>query len=175
MGLNRYASLHVKLQGVTLVELMVTIAIMAILLMVAVPGFQQIMLNSRLRSYANDFAASATLARSEALKRNHVVKLCASANGTSCAAVEWESGWIVIDDVLDPDVVIAAHPSLAAGYALTETGGDKSIEFKASGAGSDSAVLTLCRASPVGNEERVITLAPTGRSTIAKTTAGICS
>jgi type IV fimbrial biogenesis protein FimT len=69
-------------RGFTLVELMLAIAIFAILLAIAVPSFRDASLGSRLSSIANNMIASAQLARSEAIKRNAVITLCASSNGT---------------------------------------------------------------------------------------------
>ena len=73
-------------RGFTLIEMMVTIAVMAMLLMIAVPSFRNASLSSQLRSAANDFIASSNLARSEAIKRGSAVTLCVSADGSTCAA-----------------------------------------------------------------------------------------
>jgi type IV fimbrial biogenesis protein FimT len=78
-------------RGFTLIELMVTISIMAILLMIAVPSFQNATLGSKLSSFANGLVASAHLARSEAIKRNADVTLCVSnSDGTDGGSGGWE-------------------------------------------------------------------------------------
>lgn len=83
--------------GFTLIELMVTIAVIAILTMVAVPSFSAAMLSNKLAGYANNFVASALLARSEAIKRNVAVTLCRSADLSTCASSGgWQQGWIVM-------------------------------------------------------------------------------
>ena len=89
--------------GVTLVELMVTIAVAAILLAVAVPGFRNLIVSNRLTATTNAFVAALNLARIEAVKRNARVTLCKTAdpNATepNCAAsATWSQGAIVFVD-----------------------------------------------------------------------------
>lgn len=159
--------------GFTLVELMVTIAVMAILLMIAVPSFIDLVLGSKLGAYANNFAASAYMARSEAIKRNAVVTLCVSSNGTSCAAGGWEQGWIVR---ATDGTVVQHQQALPSGFKGSEAGGATSVAFQPSGVGAAFVQLTICRATPsVGTQERVVTISTTGRPTVTKTTAGVCS
>lgn len=83
--------------GFTLVELMVTIALASILLAIAVPSFNQMIVSGRLTAQSNDMLAAINLARSEAIKRNASVTLCrAAANATTCATTAdvWQN-WIV--------------------------------------------------------------------------------
>ncbi|MEE4379215.1 MAG: GspH/FimT family pseudopilin, partial [Candidatus Competibacteraceae bacterium] len=84
-----------KQNGFTLLELMVTMAIAAIVLTVAVPSFQGIILNNRIASHTNDFASSLNLARSEAVKRARRTVLCKSSDGATCdtSSAGWEQGW----------------------------------------------------------------------------------
>lgn len=159
--------------GVTLLELMVTVVVMVILMTIAVPGFQQVMLTSRLESYANDLLSSATLARSEAIKRNKTVTLCASANGTSCATSGgWDQGWIVLD--ASGPTVIATHSATTGNFVISEASSMRSLSFSPSGVGATQASLKVCRTSPVGNQERVVTIDTTGRPLISTTTNGTC-
>lgn len=159
--------------GFTLIELMVTISVMAILLMIAVPSFNEVTLGSKLGSFANNFVASAHQARSEAIKRNAVVSLCVSSNGTSCGAGGWEQGWIV--QAADGTVVLHQQ-ALPAGFKMTEADGKGSLGFQPSGVGSTAARLTVCRATPsAGSQERVVDISLTGRPGVTKTTTGSCS
>ena len=167
-------------RGFTLIELMVTVAIVAILAMVAAPSFSQAILSNKLNAYANNFMASAQLARSEAIKRNSTVRLCRSADGLSCAASgNWKQGWIVFHDVNNNgavdsgDTVIQAQEALSTDYSFT--GDSYSLTFQSIGAGSTSATLIVCRATPSpGSQEREIKVSATGRSSVTTTRTGVC-
>lgn len=149
-------------RGFTLVELMVTIAVMAILLAIAVPSFNNASLGSKLNSIANEFVASAQLARSEAIKRNTSATLCASNNGSTCGGT-WSDGWVV----LAGGAVIHSRSALTTGFMLS--GDVTSIDFVPTGVGATVANLTACRATPsVGSQKRTIAVGATGRPSVAK-------
>ncbi|UCH54408.1 MAG: GspH/FimT family pseudopilin, partial [Pseudomonadota bacterium] len=67
-----------KTMGFTLIELIVTIAIVGILLAWAIPNFRTLIMNQRLATSANDFIADTSFARSEAVKRGGNVGICVS-------------------------------------------------------------------------------------------------
>lgn len=90
---------RLTIHGFTLVELMVTISIMAIIASVALPSYQNMIENTELRTASQAFYGSLVLARSEAVKNNQPVVICKSSNGTSCAGSgNWESGWLIYID-----------------------------------------------------------------------------
>lgn len=169
-------------RGFTLVELLVTISVMAILLVIAVPSFTDVTLGSKLSSYANSLAASAYLARSEAIKTNNSATLCVSSNGTSCAAGGWEQGWIVFRDpnknaaVDAGEAVIQVQAALPTGMKVAADTGATSFIFSPTGVSSflSDTTLTVCRATPAGSQERVVTIRATGRPDVKKTATGIC-
>lgn len=106
--------------GFTLIELMVTLSVMAILLAVAVPNFQSFILNSRITTQTNNFIMALMLARSEAVKRGSTVTVCSSTDGTSCAgSSKWEGGWLVFVDVNGDGVVDTGDLPVQVGQALS--------------------------------------------------------
>jgi type IV fimbrial biogenesis protein FimT len=158
-------------RGFTLIELMVAIMVLAILLGVAVPSFRDAALGSRLTAYANDLVASAQIARSEAIKRNAPVRLCVSAGGAACEDGSWEVGWIV---VTAGGEVLQRQQSISGDFRFLEAGGADEITFPATVVGVTPASFTVCRATPVGNQERVVTISASGSASVVRTTDGAC-
>lgn len=104
--------------GFTLIELMVAIAVLAITLAMAVPSFTGLINGNRLVAQSNELVASLQLARSEAIRRNARVALCASDDGSSCSGTssgDW-SYWVVrvVSDTTSSGLLRAyqANPSL---------------------------------------------------------------
>jgi len=160
-----------RLRGFSLVELMITIVIFAILLGLAMPSFSDSTLNNKLGTYSNDMVASTLLARNEALKRNAVVTMCVSTDGATCTAGGWEQGWIILAGA----TLVQFHPPMSSGWKMTESSAASSLTFQPTGVGATTATLTICRANPLGHKERVVTISTTGRPSVAKTTTGICA
>lgn len=97
-------------RGFTLFELMLAIAVGALVLGLGVPSFQNFVRNSRITGVANEFLAAAYLARSEAIKRRATTVLCLSSNpddATPDCDGDGTDGWIVFVDDADPDVAAA--------------------------------------------------------------------
>ncbi|HKL51915.1 MAG TPA: Tfp pilus assembly protein FimT/FimU [Wenzhouxiangellaceae bacterium] len=91
--------------GFTLMELLIGIAVLAILTTLALPAFTQFIANNRLASEANEMVASFQFARSEALKRGIEVQVCSSADGATCGG-NWAQGWIAMADPGGPDEAV---------------------------------------------------------------------
>lgn len=90
-----------RYRGFSLIELMVTIAILAILVAIGLPSFQGSMRSNLVATGTNELMASLALARSEAIRSPGGAGICASQDGESCGGT-WNDGWIVWSD-LDGD------------------------------------------------------------------------
>jgi type IV fimbrial biogenesis protein FimT len=86
--------------GLTLIELLVTVAIVAVLTSLAVPNFRTMLVKRSVLTAADAMISDFRYARSEALKRSTRVSLCASSNGMTCsgAGAAWKNGWIIFID-----------------------------------------------------------------------------
>lgn len=111
---------HSRQHGLTLIELMITLSIVAILVALAGPPYRQFIQNQRLSAAASDLQAALSYARAEAIKRSARVVVCASSaanaaapNCTMSAAGPdtdgraWSAGWIVFVDY-DNDLKVSA-------------------------------------------------------------------
>ncbi|MEZ5581873.1 MAG: GspH/FimT family pseudopilin [Candidatus Competibacteraceae bacterium] len=100
--------------GFTLIELIVTFVVAALVVTIAVPSFQSIIRANRLTANANSFVTTIQFARSEAVKRSTRVTLCKSADGATCTTSGgWQQGAIVfVDDVTENATVDAGETVL---------------------------------------------------------------
>lgn len=85
-------------QAFTLIELMVTLAVMAIVMAVAIPSFNRQIQNNRSLAIGETFVTALNYARSEAVKRGNPVTLCASDNEQDGCSTDWSKGWLVVTD-----------------------------------------------------------------------------
>ena len=122
-------------RGFTLVELMITIALVAILVGLATPSFSSVINSNRLSSQANAFMADLQLARSEAVRRNRTVRFCRSDDGATCSSGtgDWTS-WIVVLPGTAPELLRTS--TIKAPLELA--GNTTAIDFRADGLARNS-------------------------------------
>jgi type IV fimbrial biogenesis protein FimT len=109
-----------KQDGFTLAELIVTVAIAAIVLTVGIPSFQETMRKNRAAAHMNEMLTVLNLARGEAAKRGQRVSLCPSTNGASCTGgTNWSNGWIMFTDTSTDDNAVIVGTVLRVGEALS--------------------------------------------------------
>lgn len=159
-GSRRCRDVH----GFTLIELMVTLAVLAILLVMAVPSLTSLINGNRLTAQANELVVSLQRARSEAVRLNAPVRVCRTTNGTTCAgaAGAWDR-WIVIDGA-------GQVFSDTAASGVQFSGGVDTVTFRADGLARDASgallatAFTACKATtqPAENQ-RIVRLASGSR------------
>ena len=83
-------------RGVTLIELITTISIMAIVTAIAAPTFSDLQRNAQRTTAVNSFFHGLFLARSESIKSGQVVTICKSIDGSNCnSTAAWHDGWMI--------------------------------------------------------------------------------
>src|SRR5580693_8818391 len=97
---------RMRAHGFTLVEVVITMAVAAILLSIAVPSFRYVTNSNRIAGELNGLLGDLQFARAEAIKEGRTVTVCVSVDGATCAnSTTWQSGWIVFSDPTDVGVV----------------------------------------------------------------------
>jgi prepilin-type N-terminal cleavage/methylation domain-containing protein len=110
--------------GFTLIELMFTVVVLAVLLAIGIPNFRDFLRNSRMAAQANDLLSGINLTRSEAVKRRAPVTLCAGTAAGGCVADgDFADGWIVFIDS-DEDGVLGAAEADTNGDGVVDPGED---------------------------------------------------
>ncbi|MGH8476911.1 MAG: GspH/FimT family pseudopilin [Methylococcales bacterium] len=108
-------------RGFTLIELIVTMGVAALLLTIGVPNFIELVRNHRMAAQYNDFVAALNSTRSEAIKRGTGITICKrNVAGTACnSGGNWEGGWLVFLDQDRDGVVDTGEPIVRLYEALT--------------------------------------------------------
>ena len=139
-------SLAARQAGVTLVELLTVMVIVAILMSIGIPSFRYITTDNRMSTEANQLVGDLQFALSEAVKEGQSITVCVAASTSptspSCAAsgtTTWQSGWIVFSDLNNDQTIDSGDPVLrienafVGGDTFTSTNNISAITFNRSG------------------------------------------
>jgi type IV fimbrial biogenesis protein FimT len=182
--------------GFTLVEMMFTIILLAVLLGIGVPNFIDFVRNSRMAAAANDIIADYNFARSEAVKRRVPVTLCRSTDGEQCAAAGDFTGWIVfVDDanrlvstsedgngVVDAGETVLRRHEVAEGITGTSDGQltvFRPSGFPSVGVAGDLSRIVFCDSrgsaltTSASSAARGVSVSQTGRAVVTRDKAKI--
>lgn len=139
--------------GFSLIELMVVIAIVAVLLTLGLPSFQGSLRSNRIATTSNELLASLALARSEAVRGTRGGGVCSSTDGASCGG-NWNNGWLVWTET-DGNGVLGAGETVVR-YIQSKP--------KLTLAGSANAIAFDSRGRAIGGAQS-IQLSPEGATT----------
>ncbi|MDP9124501.1 MAG: GspH/FimT family pseudopilin [Pseudomonadota bacterium] len=178
-------------RGFTLVELMVVIAIAAILTGLAAPALGKMFASNRVQTEASSFVSDLMLARAEAVKRGQGVSLCASSNSTTCLGTNtWNSGWIIFSDATQCNPVPSTTTSVTAIRVRAAFKGSDTLvgstgaasgcvsfnrEGFASNLGSARALFTLHTSDSAAQATRCVAVDLGGRVTTLTTSDSSCT
>jgi type IV fimbrial biogenesis protein FimT len=172
-------------RGFTLVEMMVTLAVLGIILGIAAPSMQSFIRNTRLASGSEELLMSLMMAQSEAIKRGSSVTVCNTANPTadspSCSnSSDWRSGWLVFVDVNNDGVLDTGETVLKVGQppkkidSITAKSGLNDISLVRFRSfitpGNKDVAFSFCSS---GSSERVVKVSKSG--SISRRNDSICT
>jgi type IV fimbrial biogenesis protein FimT len=168
----------INLRGFTLIEIVVTIALLAVVVAVAVPSYRQLAASNRATAVANDLLTALQMARSEASRAPGVgVQICASSSGTSCGGA-WSDGWLVWADWNGNNAInvcagdncqnelVRAWPAPGQGFTVTLPAGTV-IVFNADGSAASSGSFTI-QGGGTTPQVREVSLLLSGRATVVQ-------
>jgi type IV fimbrial biogenesis protein FimT len=142
-----------KVNGFTLIELIITLTVIAIISSIAVPSFAEIMADNKQVTRYNQLLGSIALTRSEAIKRGVRTSICQSSDTTSCTkkSKQWHDGWIVFNDAdsdnqVDADETIVFIQQAFEDEITISFGGRKRVAYYPNGlaVGSSNGTFLIC-------------------------------
>lgn len=168
--------------GLTLVELLIVLLIVAISLSAVTPSMQRLVHKNSLSQQASRFLGAINLARSEAIMRNSPVSICPSTMSRTREPVcsgTYAEGWIVFsnpdrDKVVDPasDRVLRVFEGLPQGYQLTNRTGTRAafklINYLPDGSSHNNRTLLFCPPSQLSAQSLSIVINIVGRARLAR-------
>ena len=162
-----------RARGFTLIELMITLLVLAILVTIALPSFRDLVMNTRLSTASSELQTAFGQARSEAVTRRLPITVCPS-DGANC--LTWNNAAV-------QSVVVFTDPNATATFTATDVlksiefnagslrittdvtrnfGGNQFIRFNATGMPAQQGILTICD-SRTGSFGRQLQVFPVGR------------
>lgn len=145
--------------GFTLVELLITIVVAAILLAVAVPSFRDYQAGQQVRSTAADLVSAMNFARSEAVKRMASVSVAPASGG-------WVNGWSVMSGL----TVVRNYP---ATNGVTISGPGAALSYSRDGR-TAAATFTVAPSGSVSVSPRCVWVSISGQPRSDKEPTGGC-
>ncbi|TAH45905.1 MAG: prepilin-type N-terminal cleavage/methylation domain-containing protein [Gammaproteobacteria bacterium] len=139
-------------KGVTLIELIIVLTILAVLSSIAFPSLNNLRQSAISRSARSDLTVAISQARSSAIMKQRRVVACPSSDLDQCAhSVDWHHGWMVfVDDNRDrkrdaDEQIVAVGQALPNGVAIVGSRGRYQVSFQPDGtADGSNLTFTVC-------------------------------
>ncbi len=163
--------MRARQRGITLIEMMMTVAIAGILVAIGVPALGSMLARSHQQSAEGALQASLMHARELAITRGVQTVVCPSADGKHCSSDDlWQGGWMIGTDAdhdREPDTALARFDAMPANMRIVSSQGRPRVVFQPDGsAGGSNAQLTICHTGDL-KEARAVIVANSGRVRVA--------
>ena len=164
-----------RVQGFTLLELLVTIAVAAILLAIAIPSYRSVVQRNAMAATVNDLVGALNYARSQSVTRGTPVFICKSEDQANCTeGGGWEQGWLIFAPLpgaaAEPsrDNILRVRSPLEGQISISGNRNISSrVAFDANGFAMGS-IGTFTATAQTSDEDTLVVLAGTGQITTLK-------
>lgn len=166
-------------RGFTLIEMLIGVAVIAILAGIAAPAFGKLIGRTHAQTVRSQLATALNEARIAAVSRGMHVVVCPSVDQRSCSdTTQWQRGWIVFADanhnrqIDDGEAPISVGQALPDGTAVVGSSGRLRIDYQPDGtARGTNATLTVCDRASGAAEARTLVINQSGRVRYGSATA----
>jgi type IV fimbrial biogenesis protein FimT len=168
-------------KGFTIIELMVTLAVVAITLVIGVPSMRDMIHNNRLAGQANELIAVMNYAKGEAITRGLRVSICPKNTAGNACSADWANGYIAFADT-DGDGTFDSNEKRLRVSRKVESGNTLSavekdttttvgvVGFSASGNSASPFAVSYTLCDPLTHQSRIILLSLVGHTALTKST-----
>jgi type IV fimbrial biogenesis protein FimT len=169
-----------SIHGLTLIEMMTALTLLAIMATVAIPSYQYLVTHNKIVTDTNRLLGSLLYARSEAAKRGESVTACPTVDFTASPPIcggtggKWSPGWIVFEDAGKDggftdgdDTVLRREAAVSGGNTIKAANFDDYIRYDPDGRSNSSGNFTFCSEDNEAKYTREVDVAPTGRPRVA--------
>jgi type IV fimbrial biogenesis protein FimT len=141
-----------RARGITLIEMMMTLAVIAILLAAAVPAFGGLIKSTQAQSSRSALVTALNTARIFAVSKTANVVVCPSTDEQYCGhTTEWQHGWLIFVDADrdgargDDEDLLNVAQAQPTGVAILSTAGRVRVTYRPDGSSAGSNVsMTVC-------------------------------
>jgi type IV fimbrial biogenesis protein FimT len=176
-------------RGVTLIELITVLVIVAVLISIGMPSYRYVTTNNRMASESDALLGDMQFARAEAIREGQQVTVCVSSNGSSCDVATlppaWQEGWIIFSNPNNVTTVDGSDPLVRVekgfsgnGDTFQSSNSNYAINFSGNGfanLGVASMQITLHNSTATSQYTRCLQINQAGMMNVVTSTTAGCT
>lgn len=149
-------------KGVTLIELLITLIVLAIVVAIGAPNMNSLMVNMDIRATSDRLVNLLSYARGEAVANSVDLRVCpANSDNDACSGSNWSNSWIVINPATT--AVLRVENNSELGTTVAGVGNPTAVNFNSRGENSGAQIVFTI--SKAGGTNRSVTVTTAGYST----------